>query len=102
MRFSAPWVMRSRSQAMPANGLKAEPVVRRPFEQGQVKADTNLSAPADWTAPQKHFPVSERLVVSFEFVTGFSLGGWCRTNTLNVRAGSSRGVIYGCYYEFMA
>jgi hypothetical protein len=39
-------VMRSLSHPMPANGLNAEPVVRRQFEQWQFAAYTNASATA--------------------------------------------------------
>ncbi|BAR56665.1 hypothetical protein NK6_3488 [Bradyrhizobium diazoefficiens] len=38
IRWSSPRTMRSFSCAMPANGLKAEPVVRRQFEQWQFIA----------------------------------------------------------------
>ena len=38
MSLSAPLVMRSLSRAMPANGLNAEPVARRQFEQWQFAA----------------------------------------------------------------
>jgi hypothetical protein len=35
---SAPWVIASRSRSMPANGLNAEPVDARQFEQWQLAA----------------------------------------------------------------
>jgi hypothetical protein len=38
MSLSPPLVMRSLSRSMPANGLKAEPVVCRQFEQWQFAA----------------------------------------------------------------
>jgi hypothetical protein len=37
---------------MPANGLKAEPVVARQFEQWQLDAYTNASSTRYLTAPQ--------------------------------------------------
>jgi hypothetical protein len=46
IRPSLPLVTASFSRSMPANGLKAEPVVRRQLEQWQFAAYTNSSATA--------------------------------------------------------
>jgi hypothetical protein len=48
---------------MPANGLNAEPVVRRQFEQWQYAEYSNSSATSYSTAPQKHLPESRREII---------------------------------------
>ena len=71
MRSPSPFVMASFLRSMPANGLNAEPVVRRQFEQWQFMAYKNSSATAYCTAPHMHFPASLRPAFS-GFVIGSS------------------------------
>src|SRR3954452_18104744 len=55
---SSPSETSSLSRSIPANGLNAEPVEARQFEQWQFTAYLNSSATRYRTAPHSHFPFS--------------------------------------------